>query len=556
MIVTPVDFATNIFQLNGQNLKMPPDSMRHLYPIYNKKTNASLYKFGRQTHKSTTLGYQNVLPCLKYPNYHSLYVAPTGQQVSVFSTDKLNGSLRESEIVREHYVDSHTKDQVSYKELRNGSKIYLRSAFHTADSIRGITADQTTFDEVQDLISDHISVIEQCMGHSMAKWEHMVEAIPTLPLHMFNRKIYAGTPKTVENTMEKYWKLSTQNEWIIKCQKCNKHNYINEENVGEECLICNKCHEPIFYQFGQWVSMNPGAKIDGYRMPQIVLNWINNPRAWNIQVIQPRAKYTVEKFYNEILALPYANARHPLNELELKTCCKDYDMVDENMIMNHPFLKSGLPTFAGIDWGRGDLSFGSSYSVLTISVHYMYKPRVIFMKKYKGRMSDALLQVEDMLRIINRFGCSLAIADFGDGRTSNALMVKALGPGRFGEVYEHGSQKKKVHWDSVKGIYVISRTQVMTDLFMEIKRDQIEFFRHDQFKEFQDDFLGIYSEYSDSTRMTKYDHSIPDDSFHSFMFSQIALKIKRGEYSKYLLGGISDDESGASGGVIDNGISQ
>lgn len=549
-MIKPSILAQNIFRLNNAPLSMPADSMRHLYPIYNKPSQSMLLKFGRQTHKSTTLGYKIALNPIKYENYNGLYVAPTGNQVSVFSSDKLDSALNGSDVVRLHYFDTKTKNQVSYKELRNNSKIYLRSAFHSADSIRGISADQTSIDEMQDIVSDHIPVIEQCMSHSLAKWDHLKEQYPNLPMHLFNNRVYAGTPKTVENAMERYWAQSTQNEWIIKCQHqgCKKYNYINEYNIGDTCLICNKCGKPIHYRDGQWISMNSGAMIDSYRLPQIVLNWINNesnPKSWEINVINTKKIYSIEKYFNEVLALPYAAAKHPISVVEIKACCDESrDMIEEEKAVNNPFIRDCLLT-AGIDWGKGDTASGTSYSMLTISALIKNTHTVVFKKRYTGRMSEPLIQVKDMLRIINRFGVDLTLADTGDGRTSNAMMVEALGATNFAEVYEHGTIKKKIKWDGDKGLYIINRTQVMTDLIMEIKRAQVRFFRYDQFKEYQADFTGIYAEYSEQTRMTKYDHNVPDDAFHSYMFSRIAMMIMNGELSKYLTGGAAsaDDNS-------------
>lgn len=536
MLVRPISFATKIFSLNGMPLRLPHESMKHIYPIYNKPARAILLKFARQTHKSTTLGYKVALPCLKYPNYHALYVAPTGNQVSVFSTDKLDGTLRGSNIIRDNYMDTQTKDQISYKEFTNGSRIYLRSAFHTADSIRGISADFTEVDEVQDIISDHIPVIEQCMSHSIAKHEMMKSIIPDLPGHLFNCRMYAGTPKTIENTMEKFWGQSTQNEWIIKCSHCSKYNYINEYNIGDTCLICNKCGKPIFYENGQWVSMNSSGFIDGYRVPQIVLNWINNrnnPDAWKVNVINTRKIYSTEKYFNEVLALPYANAKHPMSLAEIKCVCKEYPALTENDDASHPMVR-GYQTFAGIDWGKGDTASGTSYSILSIAAKIKSRFYTVFKKKYTGRMSDPLIQVADMLRIVQRFKCILTIADTGDGRVSNAMMVEKLGAGRFAEVYEHGTIRKKIHWDGKKGHYLINRTRVMTDIIMEIKRNQVDFFRFTDFEPYAPDFTGIYAEYSEQTRLTRYDHVVPDDCFHAYMFSRIAMAIISGEYGRYL----------------------
>ena len=128
MALTPVDLACTLFYIDGAPLQMPKESMKHLWPIYNKPSSSLLLKFGRQTHKSTTISNHMVLPCAKYDNYHVLYVAPTGNQVSVFSTDKLNSSLRGSPFIKANYLNPQTKDQVYYKELCNESKIYLRTA--------------------------------------------------------------------------------------------------------------------------------------------------------------------------------------------------------------------------------------------------------------------------------------------------------------------------------------------------------------------------------------------------------------------------------------------
>lgn len=544
--VTSADFSQNMFYVNGQPMRMPRDSMRHLFPIYNRKSSSKILKFGRQTHKSTTMGCLLTIPMLKYNNFHSLYIAPTGNQVSVFSNDKLKGTLEDSPIINEHYRDGKTPDQVTFKQLKNGSKIYLRSAYHTADASRGISADQCGFDEIQDLVADHIPVIEQCMSHSLAKWTHRYDAEPYLPMHIFNSKIYAGTPKTLDNTLERYWNVSSQNEWIVRCSHCNKFNYLCEKNIGKTCLVCSKCDKPLYYEHGQWVSMkSEGVVLDGYRMPQIAVNWVNNhkfPQIWKTNVIDTQSTYSIEKYYNEVLALPYANARHPLNEHDMKAVCGEYEMYREDGYDQHG-KRCGAPIItAGIDWGKGDTMSGTSYSVLTIMGWVRGVPTVLFMKKYKGRLSDPILQVNDMLRIIKAFEANFTIADMGDGRTSNAMMVNALGASGFAELYEHGTLKQKVKWNSDSGYYIINRTQMMTDLFMEITRKQIQFFQWGDFKgDFLSDFTSICSEYSEQTRLTKYDHILPDDAFHSYMMARVALGIKTGEFNKYLIGGSNEE---------------
>jgi len=201
-----------------------------------------------------------------------------------------------------------------------------------------------------------------------------------------------------------------------------------------------------------------------------------------------------------------------------------------------------MPTFAGIDWGKGDTASGTSYSVLSIVARISGRPRLVFCKRYTGRLSDPLVQIQDMLTIIRQFGCSLTIADTGDGRTSNAMVAKALGAAKFGEVYEHGTIRQKLKWDKEKGHYIMNRSRVMTDIFMEIKRANVDFFCYEEFREFEQDFLGIYLEYSERTRMAKYDHNVPDDCFHSYMFARLGCGIFHGEYQRYLAGGTNEND--------------
>lgn len=547
MKITPFDVAQLLFYLDGSPLEMPREKMRHLVPIYDAPDNEMLLMFGRQTHKSTTVGFKLVTPGLMIPSYRSLYVAPTMQQVSVFSTDKLDGTLRESPIIKQMFLSNKIASQVFYKELRNGSKIYLRSAYRNADSIRGISADQVFFDEVQDIMRDNIPVIQQCMGHSMEHGEALRRKFPNIPVSLFRRTLYAGTPKTMENTLTGLWNKSSQNEFVVKCEYCNKHNYIDEQNIGATGAICRVCGKPIWYHNGQWVATKFDMPINGFRLPQIILPWINNPKrpdAWKVNVINTQMLYSVEKYYNEILALPYANARHPINEEHIVSCCvPDLTCAREDTGLASIGIKPGAVTcVAGIDWGKGDTASGTSYSVISIGAFINGKFTTIFMKRYTGRQnSEALYQLQDMITLIKRFNCKLVIADTGDGRTSNAHLVKALGPQRFTEIYENGVQKTLIKW-STDGKYVISRTQMMTNLFMEIQRQQVRFFRFDEFKNFMPDFTGIYTEYSDRTRLTMYDHNIPDDAFHAYMYSRIASGILRGEFDRMLGGGEQSNE--------------
>ena len=66
------------------------------------------------------------------------------------------------------------------------------------------------YDEVQDLNWAFMPVIEQTMGGSK-DWG------------MYR---YAGTPKSLDNTIEKLWQQSSQDVWVVECPHmgCKKYN--------------------------------------------------------------------------------------------------------------------------------------------------------------------------------------------------------------------------------------------------------------------------------------------------------------------------------------------
>jgi len=531
------DFLQAAFHLGGQPLNLGRDKRRHLYHIYNNPYNSILLKFARQTEKSSYLAYKSVGTLTRYPYMHSLYVAPTGNQVSVFSNDKVATAMRESRIIQKFYLNTKTKDQVAYKEMANGSKMYYRSAYLTADSSRGISSDMVTFDECQDILSDHIAVIEQSMAHSLEKWEMFRK---THPKHLFMSKIYAGTPKTVENTLEQLWRESTQTEWIIKCLHCNRFNYIDDKNIGKDFLICRKCGKDIHYENGNWYQFNPGGIINGFRMPQIVLPWINDrkdPYKWQKSVIETRQLYNEQKFHNEILALPYASATNPISAVHVQTCCKTGQAM--SLIPPKPGTDPDWPTtlILGVDWGKGDvLAQGTSFTNINIAGMIRgNRMRTVYAKKFMGAETDPLVEIQEIMRLVTIFNVNLVVADHGDGRTSNAMLLKELGPTRFAEVYSSHSSGKKIKWDPT-GKYIINRTQMMTDVIMMVRQGAMRWWDYEDFKKFARDMLAIYADYSDKTRMTRYDHTAPDDYFHALMYTYIGMCLRAGMFDKYLFG--------------------
>ena len=106
---------------------------------------------------------------------------------------------------------------------------------------------------------------------------------------------YAGTPKSLDNTIEKLWLDSSMSEWVIKCPHagCGKwnipalehdlvkmigpaHDGISEKCPGVVCAVCQKPMNPRPYSqggTGRWVHRHPEKRwsFAGYHVPQIIM---------------------------------------------------------------------------------------------------------------------------------------------------------------------------------------------------------------------------------------------------------------------------------------------
>jgi intein/homing endonuclease len=177
------------------------------------------------THNSTFLSIRSLANSLIMPQaypkfsggFKTLYVAPTVEQVRLFSHERVSPVIEQTPLIKQHYVRSSLVQNVFQRRFINGSTMFFRYGGTTADRIRGISSDMCNMDEVQDLPNDNMEVAELTMARSMYK-------------HV----IYAGTPKRSIGSLASRWKKSTQNEWMPKCaHSMPEHStvYVRENNI-------------------------------------------------------------------------------------------------------------------------------------------------------------------------------------------------------------------------------------------------------------------------------------------------------------------------------------
>jgi hypothetical protein len=387
-------------------------------------------------------------------------------------------------------------------------------------------------DEIQDFLGSEIPVIMECTSH-----------FPEASL------IMAGTPKSFDNPIESYWQQSTQNEWIVKCQHCNHFNFLDDTNIAPTEFyrtkklppgpVCSKCHKPIDVpKWGKWMTLSPGKRLQGYRIPQIMVPWIIRTYDQWERLLWKRDNYPLGQFYNEVLGLSYDSASKPITRAELINCCDaSLKMLPDRPDAYAVEAAKKMILIGGVDWGEGnDGSEKSptgklrtaSYTVFTIGTYVNQKQfKVVYMKKYTGAEVDPDYVVKDIARLCQAYNVRLIGADWGHGWGVNNHLVRILGPQRVVQFQYLPKQREKMKWDPIGFKYQVQRNLIISEMFYSMKHGEMVFPAWSQFEMFAKDILAVFVEYVEFQRQMKYDHkpSDPDDSLHSIIYARLAANI-------------------------------
>lgn len=504
--------------------------MRQIYDTPSKRT---LLKCGRQVEKSTMLGNKLLAYSCIVTALNSLYVSTTNQQSKVFSQDRLKEPIETSSFLKS-WTTTKLSDNVFLKKFINRSQITLRYAYMNADRCRGIPADVVCIDEIQDILTDNIPVIEETASHS--------ELNIGGELHKGGIFMYSGTPKSLDNTIEVFWQqFSTQNEWVVPCHnhsiftgdgKITKvhWNILTEDHIGLTTLICDKCGGPIYAQdpLAQWAALNPGVMqeyekpYEGYRIPQLMVPWIGHG-----DILQKQKVYPRDRFYNEVLGLSYDAGTRPLTQQDVIDNCSQFlQMDDEGIEKIFKYVGGSIPVYAGIDWGTGE----GTFTVFTMGAYIDNKFQVFYYRKFEGRESDPKTQMDEIIRTIIKWNVRRIGVDYGGGFWPNDTLTNQFGMNRVVK-YQYSTPSEKVRWEDGLKRFLVNRTEVMSDIFNAIKRRDV--FRFPNWAQFKismgPDFLNIFSEYNEQRRMIEYKKSpgSTDDSYHSTLLCFLVSMLDR-----------------------------
>ena len=502
--ITRAEYAEEILYLDGAPFSVA--AVPFMRDILNCTADEEILQTARQVGKSTTLSASILTGQTATPHYRTLYVAPRNEQVMQFSKDRLSHMITGSPFIAQNFVDSSVQQQVKAKEFTNGSMTFLRSCYHTADGLRGISANDVYIDEMQDILIDNIPVIQECTSRKAIR-----------------KMIYCGTPKTFDNPIAQYWEQSSQNYWAVKCCSCRHWNVpLDLTNVGDDSLICSKCGKPLDALKGQYVSTYPDRKFVGFHVSQTMIYGVpGTGLPWSRLTDKLNDPlYSVSKIQNECLGFSYDSGSKLITETDLIKCCNSQN----TELKIERDADWGIKIVcAGVDWG---VLGGNTHTILVLGgINKDGKLQVFFAKKFPVDQ-DPIEQCQEIAGYINRAGVALTCADRGGGHTANSFLRKALAFSRLAEIEYKHKVLEGMTWNAKSKTWVTDRTRALAGIVIDIKRQDIEFPAHEVMGLFFPDLLTLSCEYNDKIRAYQIlrQASVPDDFAHGLTYLRLAAK--------------------------------
>jgi hypothetical protein len=208
-----------------------------------------------------------------------IYSLPSAADIKDFVSGKTNRLIANNPIFQEWTED---KDSIEQKHV-GGNVIYFRGTWTERAAI-AIPADLYISDETDRSKQDIVQQYKTRLQHSKHGWEW-----------------YFSNPSAPGMGVDKYWNLSDQKHWFVKCP-CGHEWYLSLDNImGEDPYFgCLKCKRELDRHNGRWVKKKDGQEYSGYWISALMAPWISAK-----DILKKRNEYSEEQFSNFVLGQPY-----------------------------------------------------------------------------------------------------------------------------------------------------------------------------------------------------------------------------------------------------------
>lgn len=268
-------------------------------------------------------------------NYNKdiIYTLPTQSDVYDMAGGKINRIVAQNKVFKE-WIKNH--DTVEQKNVGDNI-IYYRGTFTTKQAMM-VSSQVNIHDEVD---ASNPEVITQYETRQQAEAGGM--------------RWYLSHPSIVGAGIDKFWQVSDQQEWFIKCNVCGEEQFMEwplSVDQVRQCYQCKYCNAIVTDEqrrqgvsgMDSWRRKYPNAEFVGYHMSQLICPWIPASK-----IIKDFKEKEPQYFHNFCLALPYADSK---SKVTLETI--------KGLLTNETQRKGrilfGVDTGVKIRWTCGDMN--------------------------------------------------------------------------------------------------------------------------------------------------------------------------------------------------------
>lgn len=369
-----------------------------LYDIYNDWTPIQAIPKAAQIGFST-LAILKTLFASSKKKHNIIYTLPTVGDANQFVSEKVNRM-----IVLNPIISALIKDKDNLEQKQVGERfIYYRGTF-TEKAALMFSSDLNVYDEEDRSDSKVIDQYESRLQFSTYKgqWHFSNPSYPNVGSH-------------------KFWLLSDQKHWFVKCSHCHREQYLDwESNVDLErgIYICQYCHNELTDEdrrVGRWIKKWQDKDISGYWINQMMACWLSAK-----DLIKAYHEKPKDYFYNFVLGMPYIGS----------DIVVDADLILRNTTEE---VSTKQDFCIGVDSGlTKHVVAGTPFGITHVFTEKDWDPIVNFFKAHDGVMViDALPDLTVPRQLVKTFKGRVFINYFKED-------TRRLGPIEFKKDKEYG----------------------------------------------------------------------------------------------------------------------
>ena len=436
---------TPLLRLNGKPYTL--EDHFFMEPLFKlRMPKVMVLKCGRQLAKSTSAAAEAVIRSVTQSDFKTLFVTPRFEQVRKLSQNYVKPFIN-SPLIRASCINEECTQGVLQRSFINRSMIIFAFAFLDADRIRGVSSDNNRVDETQDFNWEFIPIIQECMSASK-----------------FAMSMYSGTPKTLDNTLEKLWSDSSKAEWVTKCEACGYWNMATihadlMKMIGLKTVVCAKCDKPINPRDGHWYhtdAKDPKGRTEfrkeiGLHVPQVIVPLhYEDEEKWSELIGKKDGYkgYTQQKFMNEVLGESADTSVRLITSNDIRRASQPswYNRLGEAM---ERMRKRCQFRVLGVDWGGGGID-GESFTAVAMCGMNSARTQIEchFMDRFSYLHSHNA-EVEALLTMFAGAKCHAIAHDFGGAGTIRTTLLRNFGVPENALInvrYQAHAEKQIMYW--------------------------------------------------------------------------------------------------------------